>query len=157
MQEFTLPLFPFDNNNLHCLNNHLSGAAATKGQITMFGIGMTEMLLIAALALVVLGPKKLPDLARSLGKGFAEFKRATNELKSAIDLETEKEEERYKAELREKYKEKAARLQAERAAQVVTAEEQVEPAEEESASLEQGDPASAEAAAEQDKETRPHV
>ena len=87
----------------------------------MFGIGMTEMILIAALALVVLGPKKLPDLARSLGKGFAEFKRATNELKSAMDLESEKEEERYKTELREKYKEKAARLQAEKAAEVAAA------------------------------------
>lgn len=61
----------------------------------MFGIGMTEMLLIAALALIVLGPKKLPDLARSLGKGFAEFKRATNEFKSTIDLEVRAEEERY--------------------------------------------------------------
>ena len=54
----------------------------------MFGIGMTEMLLIAGLALIVLGPKKLPDLARSLGKGFAEFKRATNELKNTIEVET---------------------------------------------------------------------
>lgn len=53
----------------------------------MFGIGMTEMLLIAGLALIVLGPKKLPDLARSLGKGFAEFKRATNELKNTIEVE----------------------------------------------------------------------
>lgn len=69
----------------------------------MFGIGMTEMILIAALALVVLGPKKLPDLARSLGKGFAEFKRATNELKSAIDLETKAEEDRHKQEMRERY------------------------------------------------------
>ena len=50
----------------------------------MFGIGMTEMVLIAALALVILGPKKLPDLARSLGKGFAEFKRATNDLKLSL-------------------------------------------------------------------------
>lgn len=61
----------------------------------MFGIGMTEMILIAALALIVLGPKKLPDLARSLGKGFAEFKRATNELKSTIDLEIKAEDERH--------------------------------------------------------------
>ncbi|WP_321393653.1 Sec-independent protein translocase protein TatB [uncultured Desulfuromusa sp.] len=61
----------------------------------MFGIGMTEMVLIAAVALIVLGPKKLPDLARSLGKGFAEFKRATNELKSTIDLEIKAEDERH--------------------------------------------------------------
>lgn len=92
----------------------------------MFGIGMTEMILIAALALVVLGPKKLPDLARSLGKGFAEFKRATNELKSAIDLETDKEEERYKAEMREKYKEKAARIREQKAAEVAAATAEVE-------------------------------
>lgn len=64
----------------------------------MFGIGMTEMVLIAALALIILGPKKLPDLARSLGKGFAEFKRATNELKSTIDLEIKAEDERYNKE-----------------------------------------------------------
>ena len=65
----------------------------------MFGIGMTEMILIAALALIVLGPKKLPDLARSLGKGFAEFKRATNELKSTIDLEIKAEDERHNKEV----------------------------------------------------------
>lgn len=58
----------------------------------MFGIGMPEMLMIAALALVVLGPKKLPEVARSLGKGFAEFKRATNELKETFDTEMKSEE-----------------------------------------------------------------
>ncbi|MCD6581587.1 MAG: twin-arginine translocase subunit TatB [Desulfuromusa sp.] len=65
----------------------------------MFGIGMTEMVLIAALALIILGPKKLPALARSLGKGFAEFKRATNDLKSTIDLEIKAEDERYNKEV----------------------------------------------------------
>lgn len=68
----------------------------------MFGIGMTEMLLIAALALIVMGPKKLPDLARSLGKGFAEFKRATNELKNTIEVETRAEEVRQTKERLEK-------------------------------------------------------
>jgi TatA/E family protein of Tat protein translocase len=47
----------------------------------MFGIGMPELLLILGLALIVLGPKKLPELARALGKGLAEFRRATDELK----------------------------------------------------------------------------
>ncbi len=61
----------------------------------MFGIGMTEMLIIGALALVILGPKKLPDVARSLGKGFAEFKRATNDLKSTIDMEIKADEKRH--------------------------------------------------------------
>lgn len=73
----------------------------------MFGIGMTEMLIIAGLALVVLGPKKLPDLARSLGKGFAEFKRATNELKSTIEMESRAEEERYRAQQSQENKPKA--------------------------------------------------
>lgn len=51
----------------------------------MFGIGMQEMVLILAIALIVIGPKKLPDLARSLGKALGEFKRATSDLKDSID------------------------------------------------------------------------
>jgi sec-independent protein translocase protein TatB len=43
----------------------------------MFGIGMPEMFLILAIALIVIGPKKLPDLAKSLGRAFGEFKKAT--------------------------------------------------------------------------------
>ena len=42
---------------------------------------MPELLLILGLALIVLGPKKLPELAKALGKGMAEFRRATDELK----------------------------------------------------------------------------
>jgi len=45
----------------------------------MFNIGPTELLLILALALIVLGPRRLPELARALGKGLAEFKRATRD------------------------------------------------------------------------------
>lgn len=55
----------------------------------MFGIGMPEMLLILAIALIVIGPKKLPDLAKSLGRAFAEFKRATSELKESMEIDTE--------------------------------------------------------------------
>ena len=54
----------------------------------MFGIGFPELLLIMAIALIVLGPKRLPDLARALGRGFSEFKRATDELKSTFEEET---------------------------------------------------------------------
>lgn len=51
----------------------------------MFGIGFPELLLILVIALIVVGPSKLPDLARSLGRGYAEFRKATNELKSTFE------------------------------------------------------------------------
>ena len=47
----------------------------------MFGIGMTEMLVIAVIALVVLGPKRLPELARTLGRTLAEFRRSATDLR----------------------------------------------------------------------------
>jgi sec-independent protein translocase protein TatA len=43
----------------------------------MFGIGVQELIIIAIIALIIVGPKKLPDLAKTLGKGFSEFKKAT--------------------------------------------------------------------------------
>ncbi len=46
---------------------------------------MPELLLILVVALVVIGPKKLPDLAKALGRGLAEFKRAADEVKSAVN------------------------------------------------------------------------
>lgn len=57
----------------------------------MFGIGMPELLLILAVALIVIGPKKLPDIARALGKGLAEFRRATDDLKNTINEESRAE------------------------------------------------------------------
>ena len=50
----------------------------------MFGIGLPELLLILVVALVVIGPKKLPELAKSLGRGLAEFRRATEDLKETV-------------------------------------------------------------------------
>ncbi len=55
----------------------------------MFGIGMPEMILILAIALIVIGPKKLPDLARSLGRAMREFRKATNEFKESIQIDQE--------------------------------------------------------------------
>lgn len=47
----------------------------------MFGIGMTELLVIFVVALLVLGPKRLPEIARSLGRGLAEFRRASTDMR----------------------------------------------------------------------------
>lgn len=55
----------------------------------MFGIGMQEMLIILAVALIILGPKKLPELARTLGRFFAEFQRAAQDLRSSVDLDAD--------------------------------------------------------------------
>ncbi len=54
----------------------------------MFGLGMPEILLILAIALIVIGPKKLPDLAKTLGRAMGEFKRSAQDFKDSIDIET---------------------------------------------------------------------
>ncbi len=55
----------------------------------MFGIGMPELILIAVVALIVLGPKKLPDLAKSMGRAVREFRKATSELKETLQVDSE--------------------------------------------------------------------
>ena len=68
----------------------------------MFGIGMPELLLILGLALIVLGPKKLPELAKALGKGLAEFRRATDDLKNEFrQMESEVEDSASSATLKD--------------------------------------------------------
>jgi TatA/E family protein of Tat protein translocase len=61
----------------------------------MFGpIGMPELIVIMVIALIIFGPRKLPELGRSLGRSLNEFKRASNELKHTLDEEIRLDEQR---------------------------------------------------------------
>ncbi|HYU31804.1 MAG TPA: twin-arginine translocase TatA/TatE family subunit [Thermoanaerobaculia bacterium] len=53
----------------------------------MFGLGVPELLFILVLALLIFGPKRLPEIGRTLGRGMSEFRKASNELKRTINVE----------------------------------------------------------------------
>jgi len=59
----------------------------------MFGLGFQEIIIILVVALLIIGPRKLPDLAKSLGKAFREFKHATDDIKQNFDLDALTREE----------------------------------------------------------------
>jgi len=65
----------------------------------MFNVGMPELILIFIVALVVLGPKRLPEIGRQVGKAVSQLKRATNDLKQALENEPPED---IKDEVREK-------------------------------------------------------
>jgi sec-independent protein translocase protein TatA len=77
---------------------------------------MPELIVILVIALIVIGPQKLPELAKSLGKGLAEFKRATDDFRQGIEDEARAAEER----------ERVARLMAEKEAELKKEEEENE-------------------------------
>ncbi len=60
----------------------------------MFGIGSTELIVILVVALIVIGPAKLPELAKTLGKAMGEFKRVSNDVRHTIETEMDYEEEK---------------------------------------------------------------
>jgi Tat protein translocase TatB subunit len=85
----------------------------------MFGIGMPELMVIMVVALIVLGPKRLPEIARALGKGLAEFRRATSDINEELQKAQraiESEARNAEAERREAARKAAAQSAAQMAA-----------------------------------------
>jgi TatA/E family protein of Tat protein translocase len=79
----------------------------------MFGsIGMPEMIIILVIALIIFGPRKLPELGKSLGRSLNEFKKASNELRSTLEEEIRVEET----------KEQRAKMEADQTSAVAAAE-----------------------------------
>jgi sec-independent protein translocase protein TatA len=60
----------------------------------MFGLSVQELIFILVLALLIFGPKRLPEIGRTLGRGLSEFRRASNELKRSMEVELEEDEPR---------------------------------------------------------------
>ena len=59
----------------------------------MFGLGVPELIFILVLALLIFGPKRLPEIGRTLGRGMSEFRKASNDLKRTINVELALDEE----------------------------------------------------------------
>lgn len=80
----------------------------------MFGIGTTELIVILVVALIVVGPKKLPQIARTLGKAMGEFKKVSTDMHRTINTEIEREEQksREKEESKKKSSEKKSKDKA---------------------------------------------
>ena len=77
----------------------------------MFGFGFSELMVILVIALLVVGPKKLPEVAKMIGRGYAQFKRAFEDIKDSVDLDLDLDNTRHnykksKTSLNEIYSEK---------------------------------------------------
>lgn len=77
----------------------------------MGSLGWPEIMVILVIALVIFGPRKLPQLGRTLGKALGEFRRATNDLKNTLELEVHKDEEKQNAGARKKREDEYSRRQ----------------------------------------------
>ncbi|HWN84317.1 MAG TPA: TatA/E family twin arginine-targeting protein translocase, partial [Vicinamibacterales bacterium] len=70
------------------------GPAEVRSSVVMWNIGMPELVIILVIALIIFGPRKLPELGRSLGKSIGEFKKASNELRHTLDEEIRMEDQK---------------------------------------------------------------
>jgi sec-independent protein translocase protein TatB len=82
----------------------------------VFGIGMQELIIILVVALIFIGPKKLPDLAKALGKGVAQFKNAMDDVKGTFDEGIKKEMNQIKDSVLEDKSDGKAQLSGDKAA-----------------------------------------
>ena len=64
----------------------------------MFGIGSTELIVILIVALIIIGPAKLPEMAKSLGKALGEFRRVSTDVKRTIEMEAEQADQKSRTE-----------------------------------------------------------
>jgi Tat protein translocase TatB subunit len=87
----------------------------------MFGIGMPELAVILVVALIVLGPKRLPEVARALGKGLAEFRRVTGEVNKELESARSMIEQEAREHDAARRKAERARVQAAKSADAAAA------------------------------------